>query len=562
MLFADDLLPGRRRRGRCRCGEGLRGRRGLHVRRAPAPQLAGASSRRATLQRAGARHPRHASASATASIVFISAASGAFLVLGALPMGWLADRYRRPPDHRLGQPARSRRWSSRRGLAVNAFTLFLARFGVGIAKSNTFPVQGSLHRRHLSDRRPRPAQRRPSMGAGCSSACSARCSSAASPRSPAAPTAGAGRSSSSRIPVARRWRSSRSAARAAARPVREARRARRGHRGRRAGADLDRGRVRPAEADPHAHDGDHRLRGAWASACSPCPCCRTSSSRTTTASTPFGRGRRSAPSAASACCSCCRSSAKRYDALYRRDPAQALRLIGLLILPVAVAHADPVLHAERRRCSRSSASSRSVLLSPRSRWSARSCSRSCRTGCGAWARALGLDLHLLRRRDRRRAPRRVLHRRVRPARRGARCSCVPSTLVGGLPDPAQRRVHQERPVAGRRRAPRGAGRAPAPAGRPRARSRRCRSTDIDFSYGQVQVLFDVGFEVRQGEVLALLGTNGAGKSTILRVIAGLGTPSRGVVRLNGTHDHLRRARAAGEVRASACCPAARACSRR
>jgi ABC-type branched-subunit amino acid transport system ATPase component len=40
--------------------------------------------------------------------------------------------------------------------------------------------------------------------------------------------------------------------------------------------------------------------------------------------------------------------------------------------------------------------------------------------------------------------------------------------------------------------------------------------------------------VRRGEVLALLGTNGAGKSTILRVIAGLGTPSRGVVRLHGT----------------------------
>lgn len=56
---------------------------------------------------------------------------------------------------------------------------------------------------------------------------------------------------------------------------------------------------------------------------------------------------------------------------------------------------------------------------------------------------------------------------------------------------------------------------------------------VDFSYGQVQVLFDVGFEVRRGEVLALLGTNGAGKSTILRVIAGLGTPSRGVVRLHG-----------------------------
>ena len=56
--------------------------------------------------------------------------------------------------------------------------------------------------------------------------------------------------------------------------------------------------------------------------------------------------------------------------------------------------------------------------------------------------------------------------------------------------------------------------------------------DLDFSYGNVQVLFGVDLEVRKGEVLALLGTNGAGKSSILRVISGLGTPW-GVVRLNG-----------------------------
>ncbi|NCG37337.1 MAG: MFS transporter, partial [Actinobacteria bacterium] len=57
--------------------------------------------------------------------------------------------------------------------------------------------------------------------------------------------------------------------------------------------------------------------------------------------------------------------------------------------------------------------------------------------------------------------------------------------------------------------------------------------EVDFAYGDVQVLFDVSFEVRRGEVLALLGTNGAGKSTILRLVAGLTTPERGVVRLNG-----------------------------
>jgi ABC-type branched-subunit amino acid transport system ATPase component/predicted MFS family arabinose efflux permease len=58
-------------------------------------------------------------------------------------------------------------------------------------------------------------------------------------------------------------------------------------------------------------------------------------------------------------------------------------------------------------------------------------------------------------------------------------------------------------------------------------------TDIDYSYGNVQVLFGVNIEVARGETLALLGTNGAGKSTILRVVAGLGTPARGAVRLGG-----------------------------
>lgn len=57
--------------------------------------------------------------------------------------------------------------------------------------------------------------------------------------------------------------------------------------------------------------------------------------------------------------------------------------------------------------------------------------------------------------------------------------------------------------------------------------------DIDFSYGPVQVLFDVDLHVERGETLALLGTNGAGKSTILRVISGLAIPSRGIVRMDG-----------------------------
>jgi len=56
---------------------------------------------------------------------------------------------------------------------------------------------------------------------------------------------------------------------------------------------------------------------------------------------------------------------------------------------------------------------------------------------------------------------------------------------------------------------------------------------LDVSYGSVQVLFDVDFHVAQGETVALLGTNGAGKSTLLRAVAGLVTPSSGMVLLDG-----------------------------
>lgn len=55
------------------------------------------------------------------------------------------------------------------------------------------------------------------------------------------------------------------------------------------------------------------------------------------------------------------------------------------------------------------------------------------------------------------------------------------------------------------------------------------------AYGQATILQGVDFEVRQGEVLALLGRNGAGKSTTLKSIMGLVRPREGHIKFAG-HD--------------------------
>jgi ABC-type branched-subunit amino acid transport system ATPase component/ABC-type branched-subunit amino acid transport system permease subunit len=56
---------------------------------------------------------------------------------------------------------------------------------------------------------------------------------------------------------------------------------------------------------------------------------------------------------------------------------------------------------------------------------------------------------------------------------------------------------------------------------------------LDLAYGPVQVLFGVDLDVREGEIIALLGTNGAGKSTVLRAISGLAPPRAGSIELDG-----------------------------
>jgi len=57
--------------------------------------------------------------------------------------------------------------------------------------------------------------------------------------------------------------------------------------------------------------------------------------------------------------------------------------------------------------------------------------------------------------------------------------------------------------------------------------------DVVAFYGDFQALFGVSFEVRPNEVLAILGGNGAGKTTCLRVISGLLRPRTGTVHFEG-----------------------------
>ena len=56
---------------------------------------------------------------------------------------------------------------------------------------------------------------------------------------------------------------------------------------------------------------------------------------------------------------------------------------------------------------------------------------------------------------------------------------------------------------------------------------------LDFSYGNRQVLHGVDFGVGSGELVSVLGMNGSGKSTLLKCVSGLLQPSRGEVEING-----------------------------
>ncbi len=461
-----------------------------------------------------------------AAMVAIGSSSSAFLILGALPMGWMADRMRRAPVIA---------WSSMifavmvavSGFAVNAFMLVMARLGVGIAKSNTLAVHGS----YLADRYPIATRGR----LGAVNNVAGRAVATVSPLVVGAVAAVAGGDEGWRwsffllsIPVA-------VVAFVALRLPEPPR-------GQFEQIDVI-GEV-VADADP----APISLEAALA---------RIRRIKTMSAAiaalSVIGFGLFTVPVVTNLWLEehyeldtlgrgvvtttmglgvlfVLPWVGRKYDSLYQDDPAQAARLVTWLLLPTAVLvpiqffMPNPVLFAIVGILPTVLSAAAFALIGPlimlvvpfrlRGVGGAIGSIYMFFVGAlgGSVVSALMIDAY------------------------GPRATVlviyVPATLLGAFlfyrgslhvtDDIALNvaEIRDEKAEAERRAADPDT--IPA-----------LQASHLDFSYGPVQILFDVSFEVRRGEVLALLGTNGAGKSTILRVIAGLETPSRGVVRHRG-----------------------------
>jgi len=70
---------------------------------------------------------------------------------------------------------------------------------------------------------------------------------------------------------------------------------------------------------------------------------------------------------------------------------------------------------------------------------------------------------------------------------------------------------------------------------------------ISKSFGAVQALTDVDLDVRAGEVTALLGDNGAGKSVLIKTVAGIHSPDHGEIQWEGRPVRIRTPRDAAEL---------------
>ncbi len=459
-------------------------------------------------------------------IVFISAASGGFLVLGSLPMGWLADRFRRGRIIAIASLFFSA-MVMLSGLAINGLNLFFARMGVGVAKSNQLPVQGSL----LADTYPIGTRGRISAGV----AIAGRITGTLSPLLVGGIAALAGGGSGWRwafvvlaIPTA--------VVAFLAFRIPEP------PRGQFEKKDVL-GEViedeRPAPISMEAAFSRlmqiNTIRmtiiafAAMGFGLFTVPVLANLFLEEQYGLGSFGRGAVATVGGVAVLCTI-PFVGKYYDGLYRRDPSRALRLLGLIVLPSALLTPfqyfmpNAVLFAVFGVPSAVLLSASFAMVGPiltsvvpyrlRGMGSALGAIYIFFVGATGGAVLAGLLVNAY------------------GPRTAVLLLGVPSTLIGGLliirgstfiKDDLSMivaEIREELEEHDRQQADP----ETVPA---------IQVNHVDFSYGPVQILFDVSFEVRRGEVLALLGTNGAGKSTILRVIAGLGTPSRGVVRLDG-----------------------------
>jgi ABC-type branched-subunit amino acid transport system ATPase component/predicted MFS family arabinose efflux permease len=460
-------------------------------------------------------------------IVFITAASGAFLALGLLPMGWLADRGRRAPIIGWATAAFSVMVFAC-GVAANAFVLFVARLGAGVAKSNTYPVQGSL----VADTYPIAVRGR----VNATVAGGARLAAVLSPAIVGGIAALAGGRDgwrwaylvlalptiplaifAFRMPDAPRGRPEMLAVL-----------------GEEVGdtASIPIPLTAALERCNRIHTFKTMLLGfaALGFGVITGPVLQNLYLDRHFHLGTFGRGVVMTVTGFGALV-VLPFVAKRYDAEYRRDPAAVLRMIGLLIMPVAVIlpvqyfMPNATLFAIVGILPGALLLSAVVMVVPIIQSVVPHRLRGLGIALGStYVFLAGATLAA------------ILAAFFTDAfgPRGAMLAVgIPSTFLGGLlirrgassikRDLSAVVSELRSELDEQRRQDVEPENVPA-----------IQVSSIDFAYGHVQVLFDVGFEVRRGEVLALLGTNGAGKSTILRLIAGLGTPSRGVVRLHGT----------------------------
>jgi ABC-type branched-subunit amino acid transport system ATPase component/predicted MFS family arabinose efflux permease len=460
------------------------------------------------------------------AVVFISAASGAFLIFGAVPMGWLADHCRR---------SKVIAWASvifgvavaLSGLAINALTLFLSRMAAGVTQSNQFAVQGPL----VADQYPIEVRGRIFTGITLSGSVA----QTLSPVLVGGIAAFAGGSAGWRwaflvlsIPAA-------IAAFFAFRLPEPPR-------GQYEKFDVL-GEVLEDE-QPAPISMEHSFArlmqiktlrtvimafAAMGFGLFTAPVLAALFLQQQYGLGSFGRGAVATVGGVAVLCAL-PFVGRGYDRLYRRDPSKALRLVGWMVLPAAAVTPvqyfmpSPWLFAVLSIPGTVLLAAAFAMVGP----VITSVVPYRLRGMGS---ALGsIYVFLIG------ATGGALLAALLTNAYGPRAAMiilfVPSTVIGGLmilrssffinDDLALvvAEIREEREEHDRRtREPEA---VPA-----------LQVNHIDFSYGQVQILFDVSFEVRKGEVLALLGTNGAGKSTILRVCAGLGTPSHGVVRCDG-----------------------------